>query len=200
MGRKLKSPIFQSLLIHALLISGLIVLMNTDRPNEKVDSVITLENVRVSDQIKKVFHRAIHSMGIPHREPEESERQLPESDPADSLGENSADEGAGGGIPASEMQKYFIEVVNRLHRTKQYPKEAQFNEQEGVVRVLLEIAPDGRILRSEVEKNSTFKSLNDAAIAAVQKLGQLPPLPLKPSGAPTSKPIILHIPIHFKLH
>ena len=65
--------------------------------------------------------------------------------------------------------------------------------------MLLEIAPDGRVLRSEIEKKVAFNSLNDAALKAVQALSSLPPLPLKPSGMPASRPILLHIPIHFKL-
>jgi TonB family protein len=97
------------------------------------------------------------------------------------------------------MQKYIAEVVSRIQRVKQYPKDAIFNEQEGLVEVLIEIAPDGKINRSQITKSTPYQSLNAAAIQAVEKLGILPPLPQASESKPVKSPIQLRIPIHFQL-
>jgi protein TonB len=200
MAKKFKKPLSRSIFIHLILLAMISIAIYWDSSVQKVDSTIVLENIQVTDRIKKVFHHAIHTIGIPHQEPVESDQKSTLDHPAESLENSTADEGGeSGGIAPSEMQKYFIEVVSRLNRIKKYPKDAQFNEQEGVVQVLLEIAPDGKLIRSEIEKSTAFKSLNDAALNAIQSLGQLPALPLKPSGLAPSRPILLHIPIHFKL-
>ncbi len=197
MKRIFHSPLSRSFVIHSALIASVVLVMNGDSP-QSINVPITLERVSISDRMKKVFHRAVHTIGIPHVEPQESSEGS-ENLNAENVQSSSSEESAGGGIAPTEMQKYLSNVVAGINRVKKYPREAQFNEQEGVVTVLIEIGPDGKILRTQLEKSTVFESLNAAAMAAIQKLGNLPPLPLQPSGNPVSRPIQLHVPIHFQL-
>jgi len=195
---KLKSPIFRSLILHATIVAMLLFAIYWDYRNTRTEVPITLEHISLSDKMKKALHSAIHTMGLPHHEPENLKSAV-QSAPSQATESNSLEESAGGTIPPNEMQKYMLEVVARINRVKQYPKEAQFNEQEGIVTVMLEVAPDGNVIKTELEKGAAFESLNRAAMAAIQKLGTLPPLPPRASGTPPTKPIQLHIPIHFQL-
>lgn len=193
MKTRKKIPFFLgSISIHIGLAALLIAIVFINWEPEVIDVPITLEKISLSEKISKVIHTAVHKMGLPHKEPGETATKKEEG----TGDHNDASEGT---IPPSEMQRYLGEVVQRINRTKQYPKDAQFNEQEGVVAVVVEIAPDGKILRSEIEKAAPYESLNKAALAAVGRLGVLPPLPMTSTGKPVSKPIQIHIPIHFRL-
>lgn len=197
--KRLRSPLYRSIFLHLILlvlVSG-IALWHHSEP--VMDASITLDDI---------FHKAIHKIGIPHQEPvhrikpqEESLKPSPDSSnqSKSELQESVEPSEPGGGIAASELQKYFQDIVRRIHQVKKYPKDARFNEQEGVVQVLLEISPGGDLVRIQLEKECPFKSLNDAAFHAIQSLGKLDPLPLKPDGTPASRSIMLHIPIHFQL-
>lgn len=193
-------PLFRSALIHLTLLVMVVIALIWDTRRPAADVPIHIENISITDQMKKAIHRAVHTIGIPHEEPESphSEKSSEESSvKQEHLVSESGSEG--GGIPATEMQKYLSEVVNRINRVKRYPKDAQFNEQEGVVGLIVEVAPDGKILRSQLEKTTAFDSLNLAAMEAIQKIGALPPLPKLPSGEAVQHSVQLHIPLHFQL-
>lgn len=198
---KLRTPLARSFVVHLVLV-GMITMAVLFEPKVSENIPIELESISLEKQVKRTFHKAIHSIGIPHHEPDDdvisSQKPIEKTQSSTSDSDQvSSDEG--GGIAPTEMQKYIIEIVNRINRNKRYPKDAQFNEQEGVVEILLEVFPDGKIARSEISKKTPFESLNQAALAAVQKLGALPPLPVGANGNPVLKPITLHIPIHFQL-
>ncbi|MBU6375234.1 MAG: energy transducer TonB, partial [Bdellovibrionales bacterium] len=115
---------------------------------------------------------------------------------------SAVNEGASEGSPqeigqsaGSEMQVYLSGIIARINAQKKYPRSAHFNEQEGLVQILLEVAPDGRLIRTEVEKPCAFPVLNEAALDAVRAIGTLQPLPQSYS----SKSVVLHVPIHFKI-
>lgn len=186
------------MLVHAALAVLMALIFLGHHSEIPVDATITIDGI---------FHQAIHRIGIPHTEPRVRRTELAtdaETTHSDHHSENpmgipSEDETSGTGIAPTELQKYFLELLERIHRSKKYPRDAQFNEQEGVVQVLLKVAPDGEILRVELEKECPFPSLNQAGLTAVQNLGRLSPLPKNTSGELPVRPITLHIPIHFKL-
>jgi TonB family protein len=197
MVNRLKSPFFYSVITHAFLVIFILILIVKDEV-KKEDVPISISQIISNTEMKKAFHKAVHSLNLPHTEP--SDDSLSSSKEVQSENSDSTeDQGAFGGIEATEMQKYFLEISNRINRSKVYPKDAQFNEQEGVVQVLLKISPEGKVISSEIKKGTAFKSLNDAAMSAIQKIGDLPALPLKPSGMPINKPILIHVPIRFHL-
>ncbi len=197
MPKKWKSSFARSLLLHGILF--LVIALLVYHPHEELTAnpPIAIESISIGKEVKKVIHSVVHSIGIPHQEPDVREED--ESAPSD---ESAANESAtevsaqeAGQSPGSEMQRYLSEIMNRLHARKKYPKSAQFNEQEGLVQIRMEIAPDGRLIRAEVEKPCAFQVLNEAALDAVRAIGTLPPLPQSNS----SKNVVLHVPIHFKI-
>ncbi len=197
--RKLKSPMARSLGVH-LVVIFLVVLAVYFEPSSPPAVPIEIENISFQKRVKRTFHKAIHTIGIPHTEPvdEMVNESIKEVTPQTNESA-SADADPSGGIAPNEMQLYIMEVVKRIERNKKYPKDAQFNEQEGMVELSMEVLPDGTIQKSEILKKTPFDSLNQSALAAVQKIGSLPPLPPKKDGTPASKPIVLRIPIHFQL-
>ena len=103
------------------------------------------------------------------------------------------------GVAPSEMQKYLIQVSRQINQFKKYPEDARMNEQEGIVEVLLEIAPNGKVIHFALSQLSSFESLNQAVLMAIQKMGDLPPLPLDLAGNLQKNPIKLRVPIRFQL-
>jgi TonB family protein len=194
MAKKLRSSFFRSLLLHLGLL--LLVSVLVYHPHEDPGPVtpITIETISLGREVKKAIHSVVHSMGLPHQEPVEDSPSSDHSSSQDS-GPASLESSESSGALASEIQRYLGEVISRIDSKKRYPKAAQFNEQEGLVQVLLEVSGQGVILRTELEKASPFPLLNEAALDAVRAIGTLPPLPVSYS----SKSIVLHVPIHFRI-
>lgn len=199
---KIRTPLARSLVVHLILLVAVIIVVYVE-PRATQDQPILIENISLEQQVKRAFHKVIHTVGLPHEEIDDdaiSPQTKTSVQTQSSLSQSqSAESEEGGGITPSEMQKYIIDIVNRIQRTKQYPKDAQFNEQEGVVEILIEVAPNGQITKEVITKKTPFESLNQAALSAVQKLGVLPPLPARPDGTPATRAVSLHIPIHFQL-
>jgi TonB family protein len=196
MAKRMRRPFLKSIVIHLILVGVVVALLFASREPEKKDESITLENIRIEQEVKQAVHEAVHQLGIPHEEPEETvtEASAPPVSPPVPRGTpgNPGLNREDSGPPPGEMERYLAGVIARLHQTKRYPREAQFNEQEGTVMLLIEVAADGGVLRSEVENASPFESLNRAALEAVRAVGRLAPVP-------TGKAVILHIPIRFQL-
>jgi TonB family protein len=196
MAKPMRRPFLKSILIHLILLGLVVGLLYASREAEKKDESITLENIRIEREVKEAVHVAVHQLGIPHEEPEESvvtESVSPVKPPAPvgTPGNPGTAEEAVGPSP-DEMERYLGGVIARIHQTKRYPREAQFNEQEGTVMLRIEVSADGILLSSEVENPCPFESLNRAALEAVRSVGRLPPVPLR-------KAVKLHIPIRFQL-
>ncbi len=51
----------------------------------------------------------------------------------------------------------------------EYPRAALANEEEGLVKLSLLVAPDGHVLESRIDKTSGSKSLDKATVAAYSK-------------------------------
>jgi TonB family protein len=196
MAKRMRRPFLKSILVHLVLLSVVMGLLFASREPEKKDESITLENIRIEQEVKQAVHEAVHELGIPHEEPEEAvvtepappvSRPVPQGTPGKPGPAREAS-----GPPPGEMERYLAGVIARIHQTKRYPREAQFNEHEGTVMLKIEVAADGGLLRSEVENPCPFESLNRAALEAVRSVGRLPPVPI-------AKSVTLHIPIRFQL-
>jgi protein TonB len=199
---KMRTPLARSLVVHLILLVAVVFVVYFE-PHPTQDPPIQIETISLEQHVKRAIHKVIHTVGLPHEEIDDdviSPQTKTSVQTQSSLSQSeSAESEEGGGIAPSEMQKYIIEIVNRIQRTKQYPKDAQFNEQEGMVEILIEVAPNGQITKAVLTKKTPFESLNQAALSAVQKLGVLPPLPARPDGTPATRSVSLHIPIHFQL-
>jgi TonB family protein len=197
MPKKWKSSFGRSLLLHGILLLVIVLLVYHPHEEQIPNPPITVETINIGKEVKKAIHTVVHSIGIPHAEPEATDQDdLAPSDQSEaSEGSTEVSPQEIGQSQGSEMQAYLSGIIARINAKKKYPKSAQFNEQEGLVQIRMEIARDGRVIRSEVEKPCAFPALNEAAMDAVLSIGELPPLP--PSNS--SKSIVLHVPIHFKI-
>jgi protein TonB len=199
---KMRTPLTRSLVVHLILLVAVVFVVYFE-PRPTQEPPIQIETISLQQHVKRAIHKVIHTVGLPHEEIDDdviSPQPKTSVQTQSTLSQSeSAESEEGGGIAPSEMQKYIIEIVNRIQRTKQYPKDAQFNEQEGMVEILIEVAPTGQITKAVITKKTPFESLNQAALSAVQKLGVLPPLPARPDGTPATRAVSLHIPIHFQL-
>ncbi|GAB4171303.1 MAG: hypothetical protein Fur0039_11430 [Rhodocyclaceae bacterium] len=70
----------------------------------------------------------------------------------------------------------LAEARSRLSSTLFYPPEAVAQGLEGEVVLLLELSDDGRIETASVASGSGHAILDEAALAAVRRLGSLPPV------------------------
>jgi TonB family protein len=198
MPKSLKSSFGRSFLLHGGLLL-LVALLAYHSKQEEVQPIpITLESIQLGKEVKRVFHQVVHSIGIPHDEPDPSD-ESPTQKEAENFEKSNLNAQSSspdsGEVAPNELQRYLGEVVSRIHAKKRYPKEALFNEQEGVVLVLLEVSKPGTILRAELEKGCPFPLLNDAALEAVRSIQTLPPIPARHSG----ESLILHVPIRFRI-
>ncbi|NDG85649.1 MAG: TonB family protein [Proteobacteria bacterium] len=159
---------------------------------------ITLNSISIAKGVRKVIHQAVHAIGIPHDEPAE---EAEESTPASNVqsGKDARPDEAGGSGAENEMSRYLAEIRSRIASTQRYPREARMNDQQGVVGLKIAIAPDGSVLRVEVETPSVFPSLNEAALAAARAHPKFPELPRESGSSAAPKPVTLHVPIHFVL-
>jgi protein TonB len=67
------------------------------------------------------------------------------------------------------------ETLNRLSEELLYPADALQRGLEGEVVILVELGAEGRILDASIATGSGHRSLDDAAVRAVKKLGTLGP-------------------------
>jgi TonB family protein len=198
MPKKWKFSLARSFFLHGILL--LVIALLVYHPHEEPNAIppITIENINIGKAVKKAIHTVVHSIGIPHQEP-----GVTDDDGLSQSAERGAKNEGAADIPAqevginssAEMQMYLSGIIARINAKKKYPKSAQFNEQEGLVQIRMEIGQDGLVIHAEVEKPCAFPTLNDAALEAVRSVEKLPPLP--PSNS--AKSIVLHAPIRFKI-
>ncbi len=103
---------------------------------------------------------------------------------ADSPGPLPAQEAAIGDIPARTaadqdglLEGYGRRLTDLFSRQRAYPRVAEMRGWEGEVRLRLRVARKGGLLGVSVERSSGFEVLDQHALAFVEQLGRLPPLP-----------------------
>jgi protein TonB len=82
-----------------------------------------------------------------------------------------------------------------LNKAKRYPRDAQFNRQQGVPYIRFVMNRDGKVLSVRLERSSGFRALDDEAVA-LPKRAQ--PLPKPPDNLPGDT-IELVVPVEFFL-
>jgi protein TonB len=102
--------------------------------------------------------------------------------------------GSGQGNP-DELNAYLAQVRKRLAASKKYPPTARARKLEGVARVSFLLAPDGRVLSSNLARSSGHAVLDDEVMALVRRVSPLPP---RPQGLPQDN-LSLTVPIQFSL-
>ena len=96
---------------------------------------------------------------------------------------------------ALAQRDYTPLVVQRNYKNISYPSRAVSKNQEGTVRVALQIGRSGELQTVLTTQQSKYSSLNRAALKAVQKAAPFPELP----EAITADSFELSIPITFRL-
>jgi len=84
-------------------------------------------------------------------------------------------------------------VLGALDKHKRFPRDAQYNRQQGVPYIRFVMDRDGRVLSSQLERSSGFRSL-DAEAVALPRRAQ--PLPMPPDEVP-GQTIELVVPVEF---
>ena len=172
--------LLRSILLHLLIIGIVVVALSIGSKNpENSNSIVDLENAPASSG-----DAPQQKVTVKNETPLTPVQQLELGSTPNQTGHES--------ISDSEMKNYILEISKRINQLKKYPETARMHAQEGVVEVLLEVAPNGKILHTEITRPTAFESLNQAALTAVQRIGGLPPLPV-------SDPIRFRITIQFKL-
>jgi len=110
-------------------------------------------------------------------------------------------DGAGTGIgrPAATRpegltdgkMRYALEVRRRVVDARRYPERARKSDQAGTVVLRLRVDADGHLAATSVEAPSDWPDLDRAALAAADRLGNLPP--------PPGGPIEVLVPVRFSL-
>jgi len=86
-------------------------------------------------------------------------------------------------------------VLAALNQKKRYPRDAQFNRQQGVPYIRFVMNREGRVLSSTLERSSGFRSLDEEAVALPKRAQPLP----KPPDEVPGDPIELVVPVEFFL-
>lgn len=89
----------------------------------------------------------------------------------------------------STAHQWVEQAQAELDRNLFYPHDALRNHKQGLVRVSATVTPDGKLENVYVAQSAGVRSLDRAALDAVEKLDNLPPLP----GAQSPRNIILQV-------
>ncbi len=73
--------------------------------------------------------------------------------------------------------KYLEELREAIMQHRQYPSRARRKHQEGTATVAFILRKDGRIEQTQIEGSSGYKTLDRAALRAVEELGKFDPIP-----------------------
>lgn len=68
----------------------------------------------------------------------------------------------------------LAEIRRRIESAKRYPAQARAMHQEGRVEIHFRIQPNGQVTEVQVSQSSGIRSLDDAAVQAVQRSAPLP--------------------------
>lgn len=97
-------------------------------------------------------------------------------------------------MSAGQRDAYLAELMTLISRYQFYPRSAVLNEQEGVVRLRVVIAPDGALQSVELIQSSGSGILDDAAVVALKRV------PVFPVPAQRKEAMTLVVPIRYELN
>ena len=93
------------------------------------------------------------------------------------FGTNATDESASRRGTESLEQNYLKRVSARIHRFKQYPREARIAKQEGTVIIKLTLNADGSVQDKKITSSSGIDLLDDEALQIMARAEPLPKFP-----------------------
>ncbi|HVJ55531.1 MAG TPA: TonB family protein [Aliidongia sp.] len=97
--------------------------------------------------------------------------------------------------PTNAMPSWQGLVLARFEQFKRYPHYAEQRGQQGVPYLSLVIDRQGKVLSFHIEKSSGFDSLDQEALALVERVQPLPPPPAEMPGTT----LTLNVPIDFHM-
>ncbi|MEL6316192.1 MAG: TonB family protein [Pseudomonadota bacterium] len=106
----------------------------------------------------------------------------------------SAQSAAGGGAPGARRD-FMATLAAWLQKHKRYPRRARARRQEGVGRLHLKMAADGRVLSARLKSSSGHRILDDEILAMIRRAEPLPKIPAE-LGVSTFEVVV---PVRFAL-
>src|SRR5262249_41486304 len=95
---------------------------------------------------------------------------------------------------AAEYEGYYALLRSRLHEALRYPTAARRRELTGTVEIVIDVLPSGTIGEAAVAASSSHRLLDDAALEAVHRLGQVPfPPGLRPRALRVRLPVVFDL-------
>jgi len=101
---------------------------------------------------------------------------------------------AGGGAPGAAAD-YLLTLRLWLEKHKEYPRRAKLRRQQGTAVLSFVIAPDGRVLRREIDRSSGHVLLDRAVMAMIERAQ---PLPSPPADIGRDR-LAIRVPVSFVL-
>ena len=105
-------------------------------------------------------------------------------------------QGPGGkeGYARDDLAHFFQEVRNRLEEAKRYPWKARIKGHEGIVRIQFSIKTLGEPEDIRLLESSGWETLDQEALAIVQRVGQFPSPPSEwDQGIPVRVPVVFKL-------
>lgn len=103
----------------------------------------------------------------------------------------------GGSEQAQEAkQRWYGEVLALLQKHKRYPRLALMRSEQGVVKVHFELDREGRVLSVKLDDSSGYRSLDQEALALVERVAPFPAPPAAIAGSSVS----LAVPVAFQVN
>lgn len=98
-------------------------------------------------------------------------------------------------IPTEARLSWYRSMVNHLNRYKRYPQDAEAQRQEGVVSVDFTLDRTGKVVAARISRGSGFASLDEEALAVLQRASPLP----APPDAIGANGLDLQVPFQFRM-
>ncbi|MBU6155272.1 MAG: hypothetical protein KGP28_13295, partial [Bdellovibrionales bacterium] len=70
MPKKWKSSFVRSLILHGILLLVIALLVYHPHEERGLNPPIAIETISIGKEVKKAIHSVVHSIGIPHQEPD----------------------------------------------------------------------------------------------------------------------------------
>jgi protein TonB len=108
---------------------------------------------------------------------------------------NSGASGSGTGAVGRGNASFTSAAPDYLHNpTLEYPEEARRDRQQGVVTLLVDVSPEGSVLKVSVQRSSGYRKLDEAALRAAKdwkfKAGTMAGQPIRSQ---------VEVPVRFRL-
>ena len=100
-----------------------------------------------------------------------------------------------GEIQADAEKEYLAYLSAAIARQQRYPKRSRQRGEEGICKIAIEIASDGRLLAAKVSVGSGYVRLDREAMKMVRRAAPFPALPAHMQG----QNLRIQLPVSFRL-